>query len=155
MGSVHVRKVIHDKRGPGFTFDMTDHGWTQWNWQQMLSHLDEDSLKYVVQGPESRSSGILKCSVDPRPGSYDHKTQVQVAHKRQLLIYDFVILRNDGSRCYMHPHWQGTKIDCQEGLPSEPAQVPAKGLGMSDGHGTFRTMVSSKYNYQLRFRYPL
>ena len=121
----------------------------------MVSHLDAGSLTYVVQGPEGRSGGILKCSADPRPGSYDHKTQVQVAHGRKLPLVDFVIWRNDGSRLYMHPSWTKTKIDCHEGIPDRPAQVPKAGVGKSDGPGTFTRMVRAQYPTKLSFRKSL
>ena len=85
--SVDVRKVYHKEKSPKFWFDMTDSGLKQWNWQQMVSHLYEESSKYVVQGPERRSSGILKCSVEHRADSYDHKCQVQVGHDRQIITY--------------------------------------------------------------------
>ncbi len=117
----------------------------------MVSHLSEDDLKYVVQGPEGCSCGILKCSVEPKPGSYDHET-----HGRELPVFDFVIWRNDDSRASMHPSWNEIEICCHEGLPSQPARGAAKGVGKSHGHGPpYRPIMSAQFPVQLHFRDPL
>ena len=151
-GLVYVGKVIHGEK-EDFWIDHTAE--EEWSWQQMLSHLTQDSLRYVVQGPEGNSTGIVGCTVEPHPGGYDHKSQVQVTHKQRLPCIDFVIWRNDGSRLYMHPSWTKTKIDCHEGIPNRPAQVPKAGVGKSDGPGTFTRMVRAQYPTKLSFRKSL
>ena len=73
----------------------------------------------------------------------------------RLPMFDFVIWRDDGARLYMHPNWRGIQIECHEGYPPNlPAQVPAKGVGKSDGPGTFIRMVCSQYPKTLSFRHP-
>ena len=148
-GSINVRKVLPGE-GHTFDFDMTDNGWMQWSWQQMVSHLSDESLKYVVDGPEGRGGGIVKCSVDPRCGSYDHKTQKQGKHEPWLPVYDFVIWRKDGSCVSMHPSWDEIQILCHEGHPSQLVWVPALGVG---GVRTFRCiLMSAQCPIQLDFR---
>ena len=146
---IPVRKMVHGE-GLSFDFDMTDNGWMQWSWQQMVSDLSDESLKYVVDGPEGRGGGIVKCSVDPRCGSYDHKTQKQGKHEPWLPVYDFVIWRKDGSCVSMHPSWDEIQILCHEGHPSQLVWVPALGVG---GVRTSRCiLMSAQCPIQLDFR---
>ena len=145
-----VRKVIHGER-EAFEIDWSPTGWTNWSWQQMVSHLTDEFLDWVVDGPDGRSGGILGCSINARPGSSDIKMQNQVKHRRQLPVFDFVIWRADGSHLHMHPGWNSLQIGCHEGA-APPAQVPAKGVGKSDGPGTFRRVVTEQYPKKLRFR---
>ena len=151
-GPVQVRKVVHEK-GTAYGFDMSDEGLREWNWQQMVAHLDDDSMRYVVEGPEGRSGGLLKCTLTRRPGSYDHKRQVQTRHAERLAVWDFVLWRADGSLLRMHPNWQGIKVACAEGdVQQQDSPTPDAGLGMSDGPGTFRRMTTWTESRQLRFR---
>ena len=111
----------------------------------MLSQLDEESLQYVVNGPENRSCGVVRCCVAPRPNSYDHKRHhaLKEAGKpvldRKLPVWDFVILRADGTATRLHPDWAKTYIEtfAPQGY-EDPVMEPAKGLGKSDGPGTYR-----------------
>ena len=137
-GTVTVGRTLQWKWRNGemhaFDFDMTATGRTQWSWQQMVSHLDDFSLSLVLEDPKGRSIGILGCSIGDRPGWLDHKMQVQV-DELQLPIFDFIIWRNDGSRWYMHPTWNGEKTYCH-GISAPPAQF-------------------SLAKFTLRFRNPL
>ena len=149
---VQVRKVVHEK-GTAYGFDMSDEGLLDWNWQQMVAHLDDDSMRYVVEGPEGRSGGLLKCTLTRRPGSYDHKRQVQTRHGERLPVWDFVLWRADGSSVRMHPNWKGIKVECAEGdVQQQEAPTPDAGLGMTDGPGTFRRMTTWTESRVLRFR---
>ena len=38
----------------------------------------------------------------------------------------------------MHPEWSTTKVPTFEVEGHEETQIPRNGLGMSDGHGTFK-----------------
>ena len=80
----------------------------------------------------------------PRPNSYDHKRH-NAAKKnkepitdRKLSVWDFLIVREDGTAIRLHPQWSTTKI---EAFPAqgylEPVQHPAKGKGQSLGPGTY------------------
>jgi hypothetical protein len=43
-----------------------------WWWQEMVAHLDDASMKFVVQGENGDDSvGIISCAVMLRPTSYD------------------------------------------------------------------------------------
>ena len=57
---VAVATMIHAAKGPTFHFDEP---WTRdWDWKEMLCQLDEESLKYVVEGPNCSSSGVTGCA---------------------------------------------------------------------------------------------
>ncbi len=100
------RAEIDHPRGMQFSFK-TDR--VQWSWLDMIAQLDEPSMRYVVNGDESRGSGcgVTECWFTPRPGSYDHA--LQHANKdvgretRESSIWDFVIKRADGTGVRLHP----------------------------------------------------
>ena len=58
---------------------------------------------------------------------------------RKLPVWDFVILRADGTATRLHPDWAKTYIEtfAPQGY-EDPVMEPAKGLGKSDGPGTYR-----------------
>ena len=110
----------------------------------MLSQLDDASLQIVCHGHQNRSGGVVRCLLMPRPNSYDHKRHhaLRLANTpvedRRLQVWDFVIIRKDGTAIRLHPQWSTTKI---EAFPAqgylEPVQHPAKGKGQSLGPGTY------------------
>ena len=110
----------------------------------MLSQLDEESLQYVVNGLENRSCGVVRCFFAPRVNSYDHKRHHAARRlannpvKGRLQVWDFVLIRADGTGIRLHPQWSTTKI---ETFPIqgylEPVEPPSRGLGRSDGRGAY------------------
>lgn len=155
-GNVPVYKVVHGEK-EAFGFDLSDAGRTVYNWHTLVAHLDNESLEYAVNGPEGRSGGILECRFAVRPGSYDHKRQVQAPGKTcRLPVWDFVLVRADQTQLRLHPNWQGTKVPCLESsLPIPETQLPRAGLGRSDGRGTFQGMLRQQQNKTLRFKQRL
>lgn len=164
-----VRPCVHGER---HHFDFDYFRQRPWNWQQMISHFDYDDRKYVVQGPESSSRGIVGCWVAPRPGSYDHlMTSHNQARDRdgnvvRRAIWDFQVVRDDGTSVYLHPSWQTTKVSAWE-APPMPHQgsprcgisdtftvVPKGGPGTSNGPGTFQHYLKSQRSRVLRFKVP-
>ena len=59
---------------PGFDieFDLTADQ-VPWRWQEMIAHLDADSMEFVVNGPDGTSGGVVGCSFCRGHNSYDHK----------------------------------------------------------------------------------
>ena len=110
----------------------------------MLSQLFDDSLHIVCHGHQNRNCGVVGCLLMPRPNSYDHKRHHAAKQNgapvtdRVLPVWDFVIVREDGTAIRLHPQWSTTKI---EAFPAqgylEPVQYPAKGKGQSLGPGTY------------------
>ena len=67
--AVDMAKIIYP-RG-------TDHDWDhsereEWTWQEMVAHLGDGSMQVVVQGPDNRSRGIVKCQI--RAGMITRRT---------------------------------------------------------------------------------
>ena len=117
-----------------------------------MAQFDEDSLEYVVCDGD-RSRGLIACEVRPRPNSYDHGRQKQPhAPDHQLMDWDFLLVRSDGSAVRLHPEWSKPQIPtfAVEGH-TEPVEIPRKGLGKSDGRGTFRWYKNIGQQETLRF----
>ena len=56
----------------------------------------------------------------------------------RLPVWDFVLIRNDGTGIRVHPEWSTAKLRLYEVEPHwGPVQPPGAGLGKSEGRGTF------------------
>ena len=102
-----VAAIVHP-RGTNYWFVETD--MRVWSWWEMVAQLHEASLRYVVEdGDETR--GLVGCEFRKRTGSYDHSRQVQgLANPAQLLCWDFVLKRSDGTAVRLHPEWSNPKV---------------------------------------------
>jgi len=135
-----VAAIIKDK-GMDYDFDETRR--VVWSWFEMVAQLDDESMAYVVNGPDNRSGGLTGCWFSARPGSYDHKGHHQLKHEgkpkrdARLRVWDFLLVRADGSSVRLHPQWSTTTVESfpGEGHTTE-VEPPARGLGESDGPGT-------------------
>ena len=145
----------------GMTWEFSDE-WTTWSWHEMIAQLDEASMEEVVTGPSGRSRGLVGCSFAIRPGSYDHKrshmlrlsTTTPIQHK--LPYWDFVVHREDGSGIRLHPEWSKTFVETLEEPDHAEALAvvtvpPRKGLGRSDGRGTYVKYKTTEGAKQMRF----
>ena len=120
----------------------------------MVATLNEDSMKFVVEGEDGRSRGLIACSFAVRPCSYDHKRCFSMqGPKTHKAVWDFVLHRADGSGIRLHPNWSSTKVETFD-IRGHEQQVepPAKGKGKSDGPGTFRKYKEIGNQRTLRFR---
>jgi len=150
---ITLDKIVHPK-GMDYSFDRNHK--CEWLWQEMIAQLDDASIDFVVCGPEHRSRGIVACSFETRPNSYDHKRMHALKNKpavafvredgtttkmviAKLPVWDFVVFREDGTGVRLHPQWSTTAVESfdVEGH-SEPVETPQKGLGCSDGPGTYK-----------------
>ena len=83
----------------------------QWSWLEMIAQLLPESMGKVVNGPNGRSGGVMGCSFETRPNSYDHNRSAfiwettGVPPQTRLPIWDFVVHRADGSAIRLHPEW--------------------------------------------------
>ena len=114
--------------------------------------MDEESIRYVVEGRDC-SRGLVGCEFRRPTGSYDHSRQVQPAnaHRAQLRCWDFILRRSDGTAVQLHPEWSTTNVPTFEVEGHEETQIPRNGLGMSDGHGTFKYYKEVGRGRMLRF----
>ena len=128
----------------GTDFDFNENSWTNWHWFEMVAQLDNQYIAWVVHGPDNRSRGLKECWLSMRPGSYDHKRHVQLKDagrpktNSQLRVWDFLLVRDDGSAVRLHPQWSTTVVDVVAGNGhEEEVQTPSDGFGESEGRGTF------------------
>ena len=144
-----VADITHPK-GMDYSFDESK-TW-QWSWWEMVAMLDHGSREYVVG--LDRSGGLVACRFEPRPNSYDHKRHHagQGTPDTKMRIWDFVLIRKDGSGVRLHPAWKTTKVEsfAVEGHEEE-VPIPSKGLGKSDGPGTYRAYKDIGSDRTLRF----
>ena len=69
-----------------------------------------------------------------------------------MFIWDFQLLREDGSEVYLHPNYSDPKVDSYEGAPSADTSVPRSGLGGTSGPGTFKHFKNKHVQKVLKFR---
>ena len=70
----------------------------------------------------------------------------------RLPIWDFVVQREDGTAMRIHPSWSTRKVEVfeAEGHVNEIAP-PRRGLGRSDGPGTYKHFKTLATRNTLRF----
>ena len=144
-----VAAIIHPP-GMAFSFDSTD--MRGWSWWEFVAQMDEESIRYVCEdGVPSR--GLVGCECRPRVGSYDHSRQMQPAYRNraQLPCWDFILRRSDGTAVRLHPEWTKKTIPTFAVEGQGETQIPRNGLGMSDGHGTFRYYRTLGQERELKF----
>ena len=144
-----VAAIIHPP-GTAFWFDSAD--MRGWSWWEFVAQMDEESIRYVCEDGDS-SRGLVGCECRPRAGSYDHSRQVQPAYsvRAQLRCWDFILRRSDGTAVRLHPEWTKTTIPTFAVEGQGETQIPRNGLGMSDGHGTFRYYRTLGQERELKF----
>ena len=152
-----VAEIIHPK---GMAWEFTGE-WFQWCWHEMIAQLDDTSMEKVVNGFEGRSRGLVGCSLAIRPGSYDHKRhnmliETATNSKQRLPCWDFVLHRADGSGIRLHPPYRGNVVEAIEepGHAEALAVVtvpPRRGLGRSDGPGTYKKYKDIGLTEKMRF----
>ena len=115
-------------------------------------------MQFVVTGEHGRSGGVYRCDVSPRPNSYDHKRHVQLeeagtpVHDRKLQIWDFVVMRDDGTGIRLHPQYSKRNVETYSPQGhAEEVEPPAKGYGKSWGRGTYRYYVDTGTERMLKF----
>jgi hypothetical protein len=145
-------------KGKGMDFSFDDSRKVAWGWWELVAQMDEASIARVCEGKSGRSCGLLSCSLETRPGSYDHKRHhalKQLGYDQpeyKLPIWDFVILREDGSAIRLHPEWKDGHIETWELEGHTPEiEPPVGGLGASDGRGTFRRYKEAQTKERLLF----
>ena len=144
--------------GAGMDYDFDENRSHGWSWFEMVAQLDAESMAFVVNGADGRSCGLVSCSFALRPNSYDHKRHHQLRlagtpkKDAQVRVWDFVLTRVDGSAVRLHPQWSNTAVESYavEGH-AEEVEIPAHGLGESDGPGTYRRFKDLGTQRRLKF----
>ena len=124
----------------------------------MVAQLDEKSMQIVVQGADGRSCGLVSCYVAPRPNSSDHTRHKKLKDEGRplldvrLLVWDFVIQRQDGAGLRLHPQRSTVKVETFEiEGPEDPVEPPPQGNGCSSGSGAYKYYKNVQTKEMMRF----
>jgi hypothetical protein len=146
-----VPQIVHEK-GPLYSFDRNSIA-SPWRWQDMVGQLDAESLQLLLEYHD-RSRGIVSCQIR-KTDRYDHARHHALKHLRaspdMLLIWDFVLLCEDGTEVFLHPNYSDKKIAAFIGEPQQDHEVPRTGLGGTSGKGTFKYFKNKFTTATLRF----
>ena len=143
-----------------------------WSWREFIAAIDDtekskassreklnhemSDLEMVVTGPRGDAQGITEISIEADNNSYDHKRATrmedQCRSNIQLRIWNFVVFRNDGSSCRLHPDFAQNSISYREGRSSAlPTRPPRTGLGGTEGPGTYKHYKIEGVDKLMRF----
>ena len=158
FSNTEVDPVAHINHLPGMDYTFDEEIMHSWRWFEMVAQLNTESMAYAVNGAEGRSGGLTGCYFAQRPNSYDHKKHRQLRKAgmpqkdKKLLVWDFVLVRADGTGLRLHPQWSNNEVETYavEGH-AEEVEPPAHGLGESDGPGTYRRFKDMGTQRKLRF----
>jgi len=154
-----VPEIVHEG-GTNYSFNMNIH--KPWHWLEMVAQLDDESMRVVVEGSDNRSRGaeaqsrrpaLIACSIE-QMDKYDHRRHHADMWKNvpdMLKEWDFVVVRDDGTYCCLHPSWSKARADCKFGKPVKEHEIPASGLGGTGPAGTFKRLVGKGVDMGLRF----
>ena len=67
-----------------------------------------------------------------------------------MRCWDFILRRSDGTAVRLHPEWSTHNIRTFAVEGHEETQIPRKGLGMSDGPGTYKHFKTVGQERKLR-----
>ena len=144
--------------GPNYEF-RSDGQLNPWHYTWMLSNLRDDDMRLVVDGPDGRGGGIVKCSCEST-GHYDHKREHaeqrgSASWKPQSdehSIWDFVLVRADNSSCWLHPNWGDNNVAYGEitAVQQTVIQPPSSGRGDS-GLKFYKYYKEVRVDRQLKF----
>ena len=115
----------------------------KWHWQEMVAQLDAESLAYVVEGQlldPNRSRGLVSCRLQ-KTDRYDNKRNhaqkqqgarpaTRIHTEEQLMVWDFVLVRANGTEVWLHPCHNNPRVNCLEpGGPDSPLCPHVRSFG--------------------------
>ena len=127
-----------------------------WSWVSMVASLDEASMRSVVTN-DGLSRGLFYCSFSPRPNSYDHASSKALRDEgleinTKMSVWDFLLIRDDGSGIRLHPEWTKTKVrTCPPQGSATEKKTPQGGFGESAGKGSFQDFLNHGVDRIVRF----
>ena len=86
----------------------------------MVAQMDEHSMYEVVVCDPDRSRGLVGCRIQ-KTNRYDYERQKAQGKKYKgpmPYIWDFVVVRDDGTQVFLHPKYANKKIACFTGAPA-------------------------------------
>ena len=138
-------------KGPAYTLGPP---FQPWSWLKMFRAMPPTTLELLV-GP-----GIVELVLMPLDDSYDHKRRSAARdaghpfpQDAPVPVWDFAVVRADGSWMRFHPNQTKKKIDIADMTSFDYERSgPQRGKGLSDGKGTFRRMLEGTYNMEGQFK---
>ncbi len=132
-----VPQIVHP---PGMDYRFDENITHPWCWQEMVAQLDDESMRVVVEGPggaANRSRGLTRCMIQ-QSDVYDHKRHFAARdsneqEQRDFKVWNFVLVRDDGTMVALHPNFSNTKVSCQFGGPISDHELPRTGRGGTSG----------------------
>ena len=105
----------------------------------------------------SRPRTLVGCEL-VKTDRVDHKRHrgaflgnVEFSDDEKLYVWEFMLKRNDGTVCYLHPNLADTKVAYYEDPLTPNLEVPKGGLGGSNGPGYFQKRTREQIKKTLRF----
>ena len=135
--------VLHRTKGMAYTF--VENEYQVWKWRVMLATLADDELEQAV------GFGVAKITRAPLQGSYDHARHHAARlgegpkFTGQAPIWDFLVTQADGTVVRFHPQQTKRRIKVASTTAPPPSEPPRRGLGQSDGRGTYQRYVRASY----------
>ena len=109
-------------------------------------------MEFVVNGAGGTSGGVVGCSYRRGHKTYHHKMSYLNAQPKDERM-DFVVRRADGTGVRLHPQKTKRTIDAYDEHPHpQPVSAPRRGVGRSDGRGTFKRYKELGVTRILRFK---
>ena len=125
-----VPQILHEK-GPHYTF-VHDVPANPWRWQDMVAQMDEFSRRLLCKGLDdrSRSRGVVSCRLQ-KTDMYDHKRHHADPERQDemLFVWDFVLTLEDRTQIFLHPAYNGLKIQAFAHEPRRDHELPRNGKG--------------------------
>ena len=140
--------ICDHPQGMSWAFDTTRT--KPWRWQEMVAQLDFESTRHVVEGPQVddlKSMTVVAGTCEKpcligcylaKTDKYDHKRHSALRDNVTYHIWDFVLVRNNGTTICLHPDFASTTITSYEGDAPSDHEVPASGKGGTSGPGTYK-----------------
>jgi hypothetical protein len=149
-----VAEVSQIDRPKGMQYQFDESIKHPWCWQEMVAQLDDESMRVVVEGPgdaANRSRGLTRCMIQ-QSDVYDHKRHFAARDSNEhLKVWNFVLVRDDGTMVALHPNFSNTKVSCQFGGWRSDHELPRSGRGGTSGRGTYRYFINKHEDVTLRF----
>ena len=145
--TMEMRSMLHARKGTRYEFSEDPSHTDQWSWRHFLSRIQAPPPAWIEHG-------IARVACVPIPESYDHNRAAN--HKGSFgpevkpPIWDFLVEAGNGEEVFLHPRWGSSKIEIRKhGGQKNLAAVPKKGIGKSDGPGTYKRMTRPVYDERL------
>ena len=140
-----IKPLPNNPEAYEFLVGAPEEEWKDWHPIWLLSNIRDADRPLVIRGPQLRED-ICVVAIELRnTDPYDHARE-STAHRtqwrevtleeRKMARWDFVVMRSDGTQCWLHPSWGSPDIRYGEAdaslLPNAP---PEAGPGKWDFQG--------------------